>query len=209
MGFNMQAKLLRVLQEREVERVGGIDSLKIDVRVVSATNQDLYEKVKDNTFREDLFYRINVIPILLPPLRKREGDLPLFIDYFLSKLNLKLGTSIIGITDEVMKIFELYSWPGNVRELENTLEGAMCLCVGEKIITTDHLPSNFVQRSFESGINVSTSSSSYLDVMIHDMEKEAITKALEKTQGNKKKAALLLGMPRSSFYNKLKQYNIT
>lgn len=208
MGFNMQAKLLRVLQEREVERVGGVSTMKVDVRVIAATNQDLYKKVKENTFRGDLFYRINVVPIVLPPLRERKGDLPLFVNYFLNKLNIKLGTNIIGISNEVASIFELYSWPGNVRELENTMEGAMCLCTG-KVITVEHLPSNFVQRSIENSINVPTPNFSFLEGKIQEIEKEAIKKALEKTQGNKKKAALLLGLPRSSFYNKLKQYDIT
>ncbi len=194
----IQVQLLRVLQEKEFERVGDSTTMKVDVRVVTATNQDLSEKVKCGEFREDLYYRLNVMKIPLPPLRERREDIPLLADYFIKKFNTKFGKDITAISDDVEKIFMDYPWPGNIRELEHSLEHAFILC-RHPVITIEHLPSELV--SFP------VSSDSYNnDGKVNDPE--LLVQALEKCAWNKTKAAQLLGISRRSIYRKIKEYNI-
>ncbi len=194
----IQVKLLRVLQEKEFERVGDSASLKVDLRVVTATNQDLAEKVKNGEFREDLYYRLNVMKIELPPLRERLEDIPLLTDYFIKKFNQKFGKEITSISSDVEKIFMNYDWPGNIRELEHSLEHSFILC-RQTTITADHLPSEFKSFAAEEMIYQN-------DGKVDDPE--VILDALEKTAWNKTKAASLLGISRRSIYRKIKEYNI-
>jgi len=194
----IQVELLRVLQEKEFERVGDSTTKKVDVRVVTATNQDLSEKVRRGEFREDLYYRLNVMKIELPPLRKRREDIPLLTDYFLEKFNKKFNKEIRAVSDDVKKIFMNYPWPGNVRELEHALEHAFILC-RQPVITVDHLPPELMN------FNVKEISCRN-DGKVNDVQ--AVIQALEKSAWNKTKAAMLLGISRRSIYRKIKEYNI-
>lgn len=194
----MQLQLLRVLQEREFERVGDSTPIKVDVRVIAATNQNLLEKIKDGEFREDIYYRLKVVEINLPPLRERCEDIPLLINHFLNKLSKKLNKEITGISSDVQKIFMNYPWPGNIRELEHTLEHAFILCQ-QNTITVDHLPLAF--KGF-----IGTKAHSLGDRRID--EQQTIIQALEKTAWSRVKAARLLGMSRSTFYRKIEEYKI-
>ena len=195
----IQVELLRVLQDKEFERVGDSNTLKVDVRVVAATNQGLAEKVKCGEFREDLYYRLNVMKIELPPLRERREDIPLLIDYFINKFNQKFGKNIVSVSSDVRKTFMIYSWPGNIRELEHALEHAFILCQNPTI-TIDHLPSEMKSIRLKR-------STPYNDGKVDDPR--VIIEALEKTAWNKTKAASMLGISRRSIYRKIKEYEIT
>ncbi len=194
----IQLQLLRVLQEKEFERVGESNPIKVDVRVVAATNQSLQEKVKHGEFREDLYYRLKVVELNLPPLRERLEDMPQLVNHFLKKFNKKLNKDIAATSADVQKIFMNYSWPGNVRELEHTLEHAFILC-HQSIITADHLP-----LAFKDVIGVKLRPSKDLRID----ESKAILQALEQSAWNKARAARLLGMSRRTVYRKMKEYNI-
>jgi transcriptional regulator with PAS, ATPase and Fis domain len=195
----IQLHLLRVLQEMEFERVGDSTPVRVDVRVIAATNQDLSAKIRSGEFREDLYYRLKVVEITLPPLRDRMEDIPLFVDYFINKFNKKLNREVSGVSLGVSKIFMDYPWPGNVRELEHTLEHAVILC-RQNIVTVDHLPAQF--RDLKKAEKIAGGDRGI------DEQKE-ILKALEKTAGNKARAARLLGMDRKTLYRKIERYNIT
>jgi len=188
----MQLRLLRVTQEMEFERVGDSTTVKVDVRVVAATNKDLREEVRLGRFREDLFYRLKIVELNLPPLRNRRQDIPLLVAHFIKKFNRKFSKEITMISQDTQKIFMEYSWPGNVRELEHVLEHSFIVC-NQSIITSDHLPPD-------------------LKVSRSDGEKgdyhQAILKALEKSRWNKTEAARLLGISRQSLYRKIKEYKI-
>jgi two-component system response regulator HydG len=194
-----QLRLLRVLQEMEFERVGDSTPLRVDVRVIAATNRDLSEKVRRGEFREDLYYRLKVVEIALPPLRKRPEDIPHLTDHFLSKFSAKLGREVTGVSADVKKIFLDYPWPGNVRELEHALEHACILC-GSGTITREDLPSHFLDFP---GV------ASPADSTGEQNEVARILGALEKTAGNKVKAARLLGIDRKTLYRKIDKYGIT
>ncbi len=194
---NIQLKLLRILQETKFERVGDSMPMKVDVRVVAATNQELKEKVRSGKFREDLYYRLKVIELNIPPLRKRREDIPLLTNHFIEKFNKKLKKDIAGISPDVQKIFMKYPWHGNIRELEHTIEHAFILCRHETI-TIEHLPQEL--REFTHHIN------SY--VKDEGDEYKAVIRALEKTGWNKAKAARLLGMNRRTIYRKIEKYKI-
>ncbi|MEJ2683756.1 MAG: sigma-54 dependent transcriptional regulator [Candidatus Sulfobium sp.] len=209
MDLPLQAKLLRVLQEGEIERVGGVGAIKIDVRVVAATNKDIERAVEERLFREDLFYRLNGFPILIPPLRERKDDIPLLADCFISKYRVELGSGVKGITDRAMELLADYPWKGNVRELENCIERAMILCDGERI-TEDHL-SLSRQFSLESSLK-----NLPMDGALEDAAKEAtriaeterIRRALKETKGNKSRAAELLRVSYKTLLTKIKDYGI-
>ena len=203
MGIPMQIKLLRVLQENEIERVGGTETLEIDVRVIASTRFNLREKIEQDIFRDDLLYRLEVIPISIPPLRERKEDIPLIVNHFLNKLSKKTNKEIRYISDNVMAIFMDYSWPGNIRELENVIEGAMNFTNGG-IIGVKSL--SFMHRQELEGLS-KRSIISTKDTM-KDAEMAHIRKTLELTDGNKRKASRLLGIPRSTFYLKLKKYGL-
>jgi two-component system response regulator HydG len=198
MPLRIQVKLLRVLQEKTFERVGESTSIKVDVRVVACTNQDLREKIAKGEFREDLYYRLNVVEIRVPPLRERKEDIPSLIGYFVKKFNKKINKNILSISSDVQKVFMDYSWPGNVRELEHALEHAFILC-HQKTITLKHLPPVFE--------NFSAAKTHFLKNMGVD-EKQVIVQALEKSAGNKTMAARLLGISRRNIYRKIKDFKI-
>lgn len=195
----IQIKLLRVLQEKEFEQVGDSKTIKVDVRVIAATNQDLSKKVDAGLFREDLYYRLNVMKITLPPLVERREDIPLLAEHFISGFNKKFNKKISSISADAQKVFLDYHWPGNVRELEHTLEHAFILCQGP-VINTEHLPpeiTNFNARP----------SFSHNDGKLDDPD--LLIEALEKCSWNKTKAAQLLGISRRSIYRKIKEFNIS
>jgi two-component system, NtrC family, response regulator HydG len=194
----MQAQLLRVLQEKVFERVGDSIPIKVDVRVIAATHQNLMEKIRSGKFREDLYYRLNIVEINLPSLRDRREDIPLLVNHFLNKFNKELNKEIVGISSDVQKAFMDYSWPGNVRELEHTLEHASILS-RHKIITLNHLPSVFKEFHGTGFISLGDQ---------RPDEIKSILQALEKTAWNKTKAASLLGMSRRSLYRKIEEYRI-
>lgn len=205
---HLQVKLLRVIQEQEFERVGDNRTIKVDVRIIAASNRDLEEAVDDGSFRADLFYRLNVIQITLPPLRERKDDIPLLVDHFLRKYNELNNKEIKGITEEAMRMLEEYDWPGNVRELENVIERAVVLET-EEYITPDslRLPSD---RGTEPLSLVATSKDVVtLKEAVEMAEKEAILRALRATNWRRIKAAELLGINRITLYNKMRQYGIT
>jgi two-component system response regulator HydG len=194
----IQLRLLRVLQEMEFERVGDSTPIKVDVRVIAATNQDLSAKIRRGEFREDLFYRLRVVEITIPPLRDRREDIPFLIDHFIEKFNKKLDKDIKAVSGDVQKIFMEYSWPGNIRELEHTLEHAFILC-RQNTITLDHLPGNFKGSSAVRALAQRDAEGN---------ETQKILQALEKTGGNKAKAARLLGFDRKTLYRKIERFNI-
>ena len=195
----IQLKLLRVLEERQFERVGNSTPVKVDVRLIAATNKNLLEKVSLGELREDLYYRLKVVEIRLPPLRDRREDIPLLIDHFRNGFNVKFKKSIEAVSSDVFKAFLKYSWPGNVRELEHTMEHAFVLC-GQNIITFDHLPPDFMSAP-------GTEHRSPDETQAVDAH--AILDALNKTAWNKAKAARLLGIDRVTLYRKIKRYNLT
>ncbi len=194
----IQLRLLRVLQEMEFERVGDSTPIKVDVRVVTATNKNLREKVRLGEFREDLYYRLKVVELTLPPLRDRREDIPLLIEYFLNKFNKKLNKKITAVSADVQRILLEYNWPGNIRELEHTLEHAFILC-RRNTITIDDLPIDFKdlvgnQELFSRAMKID--------------EPQALLQALEKAAWNKAKAARLLGISRRTIYRKIEEYKI-
>ena len=194
----IQVKLLRVLQEKTFERVGESTSVKVDVRVVACTNQDLREKIERGEFREDLYYRLNVVEIRVPPLRERREDIPFLVDHFIRKFSKSINKNVLGLSADVRKVFMNYSWPGNVRELEHALEHAFILC-HHKTITINHLP-----PVFESLFVAKTNPYNNEGVD----EKQAIVQALERAAGNKTMAARSLGISRRSIYRKINNYSI-
>jgi two-component system response regulator HydG len=195
-----QIKLLRVLQTRELERLGSNKAITVDVRVVAATNRDLMEEVRSGRFREDLFYRLNVIPIHLPPLRERRNDIPLLARHFLRRFAESHGKDVHEFSPDVMRVFLQHPWPGNVRELENTVEHAVVLARGNRIEIWD-LPRDLEQSSRE------PEKTDQADTLM-DRERQAILEALRATDGNKKNAAKRLGISRSTLYTKLKKYGL-
>lgn len=208
--LELQVKLLRVLQEKEFERVGDHKTTKVDVRVVVATNQDLKKAVADGRFREDLYYRLNVISIDIPPLRERKEDLYSLMDHFVNIYSKENHKKIKNVLQKVRQVLANYNWPGNIRELENIIERAVILDT-DNVIDTDDLPEiifnweeTFVIKQDAIQEKVFTS----LKDALKDPEKIYILKILKEVGGNKKKAAIKLGVNRTTLYNKLKQYNI-
>lgn len=195
----IQLRLLRVLQEMEFERVGDSTPVRVDVRVIAATNRDLAAKVKKNEFREDLYYRLKVVEIMLPPLRERFEDIPLLVEHFLGHFRKKLNRNIVAVTADVEKLFMEYPWPGNIRELEHVLEHAFILC-RQEAIALEHLPQQLKQY-------VAKRPPADEPVTAED-EQAMILRALEKTAGNKAKAARLLHMDRKTLYRKLEKYGL-
>ena len=206
MSPSLQVKLLRVLQDREVRPVGADRSTRVDVRVVAATNKDLQQEVERGTFREDLFYRLQVIPIIMPPLRERRSDIPLLIQHFLEKHNAKRPDRPVHITDESMVHLWEYDWPGNVRELENLLERLVILSE-DGFIRVESLPSNIRSFISEKRIPKPTLGDSGLDLnsAVEEFENQLIGEALRRTKGNKQAAARLLGLKRTTLVAKLRR----
>ncbi|MDD5136117.1 MAG: sigma-54 dependent transcriptional regulator [Candidatus Omnitrophica bacterium] len=208
--LDMQVKLLRVLQEKEFERVGDHKTIKVDVRIIASTNQDLEKVVAEKRFREDLYYRLNVISINLPPLRERKDDLPSLLDHFIKLYSKENTKNIQGITPETRQILVNHGWPGNIRELENIIERAVILDTDD-MIDKDDLPEILLKAVKLTGEKLSADNAGMLkslkDVM-QEPEKVYILNVLKEVGGNKKKAATKLGVNRTTLYNKLKKYNL-
>ncbi len=201
--LNVQAVLLRVLQEKEIERVGGTSLIPLNVRVISATNRDLESKVRQGKFREDLYYRLNVFSVHIPPLKARMEDIPALAHHFISRFNQEMGTSITGLTSQALQILMSYHWPGNVRELKSTIERA-CLEAKMSLIR----PENLYYITDRLGRNYDHLEGQTLKEVTSQAEKAAIIKALEITGGNKKMACEMLKVNRTTFYAKLKEYGL-
>ncbi len=202
----LQAKLLRVLQDKKVRPLGGTQEREVNVRIIAATNHNLEKMVEEGNFREDLFYRLNVINIEIPPLRKRKEDIPLLVNHFIEKVNKKLNKNIKGVSPELLELFFLYDWPGNVRELENIVERLMILEETE-LLTTKHLPSKYKEIKSINEVSLPKEFDNFnLNTYLDNIAKKIISLSLEKSGGNKKEAAKLLGISYRSFryyYNKL------
>lgn len=210
MPLDLQAKLLRVLQEKEVQRLGSSESIAVDVRVIAATNADLFSLVEDGRFREDLFYRLNVVPLHLPPLREREGDiLPLAL-HFVQKVCRQEGLPLKHLSAEAMIRLERHSWPGNVRELENTIERAVAFS-GERV---DLVPMDFLLQTLpakEEPVGQVALPEGHMDfeAIVANLERRMIEQALRKTNGNKSQAAGLLGLKRTTLSAKMRNLAAT
>ncbi|MCK5706208.1 MAG: sigma-54-dependent Fis family transcriptional regulator [Candidatus Aureabacteria bacterium] len=201
LNLRLQVKLLRVLQEKTFERVGSTQPVKVDVRILAATNKNLEEAVKNGYFREDLYYRLKVVTIYAPQLRKRKEDIPILIEHFLKKYNKEHGNKMKFLTGETINILKEYDWPGNIRELENTIESIVILSKNEKITKKD-IPENIIKNT------EGHSSLSSGDMNVKNQEKELILKALKETGNNKTKAAEILGISRKTIHRKIKEYHL-
>ena len=215
MPTSLQVKLLRVLQSREIEPVGGNSSRKVDTRIIAATHQNLEELVATKVFREDLFYRLSVIPIVVPPLRERKEDIPLLVDSFLKRMNSEKNRQITGIAPDALQALCDYQWPGNIRELENLME-RLVIIKGSGMITLRDLPEKIAGVRPQAvapapvpvkTVSLPTTGINFNDV-IEEFENSLIMDALEKTQGNKKEAAELLNLKRTTLIEKLKKKNL-
>jgi len=194
----MQLTLLRVLEEKEFTRVGGTKPIKVDVRIIAATNRDLQKAVQEGRFRDDLYYRLNVITIHLPPLRERKEDIPLLVQHFIEKFNLQMGKKVERISDEALRMLMQYDWPGNVRELENTIERAMVITKG-KAITPEDIEIPSLQKNFPTEESEKT---------LEAVERAHILRVLNETDWNIQRSAQILGIDRTTLYNKIKKYNL-
>jgi DNA-binding NtrC family response regulator len=224
MSLSTQAKLLRVLQEKSFERLGGVETVKVDIRLIVATNKNLEEAISNGKFREDLYYRLNVVSLTIPPLRERIGDLPDLVSYFLKKFSRELKRRAVGITPAAMGKITTYGWPGNVRQLENILKRAMVLCQGEWILEDQLLfekvwekreaEEEWSKKNVEDLLDAlfeefsSTLSSPSDSDMISSLERGLILRALQRTKGNQVQAAQLLGINRSTLRSKMDKYHI-
>jgi DNA-binding NtrC family response regulator len=201
----LQAKLLRVLQEQEVDRIGGKDPVEIDVRVIATTNRDLYALVQNGEFREDLYYRLKVVCLSIPPLRKRPGDIPLLADFFCKKYGDNYGRRNIDLSDKSMDCLVAHAWPGNVRELENTIQRALALCTGsvirpQELLASEPKSAASVASNRELGLSAG--------VTMREMERQLIARTLEETLGNRTQAARQLGISLRTLRNKLNEFGL-
>jgi len=201
MPLYMQAKLLRVIQEREVERIGGTRPRTVNVRIIAATNVNLEEMVAQGKYRQDLYYRINVFLINIPALRERKEDIKTLAYHFLNSLNSKYFKNIEGYSEEAIKYLKRYEWPGNIRELSNVIERAVNIIDNDKLITPEHLPQKILGDDFIKEIKS-------LQIILEEAEKNAIVESLRASKGNRTKAAKLLNISRSTFYEKMIKFNI-
>ena len=209
--MSLQAKLLRVLQEKRFNRVGGVENIDVDVRLIAATNADLEQKMRDGLFREDLYFRLNVIPILIPPLRDRVEDIGPLTDHFIRKFVEKDNRRVRGISEEALQVMMGYDWPGNVREVENAIENAVVMCESD-LITADDLPAYIKGRRAVTQSPVIDSVLSNSDLSYKEKleacEREIIRQALMETRNNKTHAARTLGFTLRTLRNKAKKYNL-
>jgi len=204
---DLQAKLLRVLQEGEFMRVGGSHSIHVDVQIIAATNQNLKQMVSEDSFREDLYYRLNVLPITLPPLRDRRSDIPMLVDHFLKDIGYRLNRNTAGVTPEVMKLLEVYHWPGNIRELENLLERMVAFSSDSVSIGIENLPMEIVMP--KDNTSQSQHPTEGLLEARERFEKMYLISALRKTGWNQSEAARILGIHRNTLLKKMASYSIT
>jgi Nif-specific regulatory protein len=201
--LSIQVKLLRVLQQKQVERVGSTKTIDVDVRIITATNRNLEEMIKNNTFREDFYYRINVFPIFVPALRERKADITILADHFISKINQQNNMNIKRITGGALDMLMMYSWPGNIRELENAIERAM-------ILTTDNVIHSYnLPPSLQTGVSSNTVDKGSLELVLGSVEKQLIIDALIANNGNMTKSALQLGITERIMGLRIKKHNIT
>jgi len=208
MSINLQAKLLRVLQEMEFERVGGKDRVKVNARIIAATNKDLRKMVQEGTFRDDLFYRLNIVSIHIPPLRERREDLASLVEYLLKKANKELHKQIAGVSEEIMDIFRRYSWPGNIRELENLLVRAAVVGKG-KVLGKEDFP-DLMEEKHDAGAGAGiTGSESGRMLTLDEVEEIHIRKVISNTDKNKGEICEILGISRPTFERKLEKYGIS
>jgi DNA-binding NtrC family response regulator len=207
----MQVKLLRVIQDHEFERVGGLQTIKVDVRLVAATNRNLQQDVREGLFREDLFYRLNVMPIHVPPLRERKEDIPALVRYFVDQFNRKLDRQITGADAEVMELLRDHDWPGNIRELENLIERLVLMAKGGEIVMGD-IPAELIEAVEEKAQTAAPGEKKSIKELIRektgDIEKQMIVRVLEECEGNISKAARQLGLSRRGLHLKLAKYNL-
>jgi len=209
--LNMQVKILRVIQEREIERIGAVKSQKVDVRIIAATNKNLEEMIENKEFREDLYYRLNVINIRIPPLRERTGDIPLLTHHLIKKLSSELNCHVTEVSGAAIEALSKYNWPGNIRELANVLERAINLIEKEATVMLEHLPYHIRKEVLQEGsVNIVTKNklSGSLKDIFEDIEKRAIEQYLKETEGNKYQTAKLLGISRTNLYEKIKKYQL-
>jgi Nif-specific regulatory protein len=202
----MQVKLLRVLQERQIRPVGGDQATDIDIRLIASTNMDLEAEMKNGNFRRDLFYRINVFPIYVPPLRKRREDIPLLASHFLDRYAKNLGSTVTGFTSRAMEYLSRFNWPGNVRELENEIERAVTLAGKENKVKVDHLSEKITSIARQALPAKVTQLP--LKEATERIERQMVTNALQQAEGNRSQAANLLGLSRQGLLNKIDRYNI-
>jgi transcriptional regulator with PAS, ATPase and Fis domain len=209
MSPNLQSKLLRVLQERQFERIGGVKTVKIDIRIIAATHQDLKVAVEQGKFRQDLYYRLNVIPIRVPPLRERKSDIPLLGHHFLNHFNRSKKRKIQGIHNEALNRLMEYHWPGNVRELENIIERIVILTNNDSITVQD-LPEKIqsLSQDEQAPLFEIPEEGMSLDNALNEFEKRLILQALNKTGWIKNKAAQLLNLNRTTLIEKIKRQNL-
>lgn len=216
LSYDVQAFLLRALQEKRIRRVGGIKEIKVDVRIVAATNEDLFQAVKDKAFREDLYYRLNEFTLEVPPLRYRKDDIHLFVDEFIRQASEKLGRKIKGMDDATWKLFLNYSWPGNIRELQNVIKRA-CLLVRENgFINEQTLPFELLQSIQHDDMESEEQTNEFHDLEIvndlkqstNNLERQQILTVLQKVNFNKSKAAQILNIDRKTLYNKMKKMEL-
>jgi transcriptional regulator with GAF, ATPase, and Fis domain len=207
MNLGAQAKILRILQEMEFERLGGIRPIKIDVRVIAATNRDLTEAVRQGTFREDLFHRLNLFSLHVPALRHRIEDIPILAEHFLRESNRKFVTSVQSISADAMNCLMQYGWPGNVRELKNTIERAVLITDGESL-TSKFLPVQIAKHSRDDNRKATEHLETYLEDTLRNLERQLILDALERADGVQRRAAKLLGVTERVLWYKIKKLEI-
>ncbi|MCA9081893.1 MAG: sigma-54-dependent Fis family transcriptional regulator, partial [Planctomycetaceae bacterium] len=205
---SLQVKLLRVLQDREFEPVGGNKTHKVDVRLVLATNEDLEEKVRKGEFRQDLFYRINVITVTQPPLRERIGDIPLLVDHYVQQMNDQTGKRVKGFDDQALHALQRYNWPGNVRELLNVIERAVVLAKSD-IVSLIDLPEHLRRDAIDQQFELNRLNGGNLKSALANPERQIILEALEASGWNRQETARVLGINRTTLYKKMKKYDIS
>jgi len=198
-GLEVQAKLLRAVEERKISKVGSHRVITVDVRIIAATNKDLTKAIKDGAFREDLFYRLNVVLIQMPPLRERKSDIPLLVQHFLEKYNARLRKEFRGISPDALDLMVRHDWPGNVRELENTVERLVVLSPGPYLEPADLI---------FTGTVLTTGTEAAVGTSLKDLERDHIIQTLQRFDGHKNETARALGIDRKTLREKLKRYNI-
>jgi transcriptional regulator with PAS, ATPase and Fis domain len=201
----LQVKLLRVIQEHEIRRVGDTRTISVDVRLIAATNRDLVQAVKEGLFREDLYYRLNVIPITLPDLKDRADDIPLLVTHFLTKYGQEADPPIDGISKEALRLLLEYDWPGNVRELENVIERAVILGRGPQILPED-LPAHL--HTYQTRVPYQSKAASAHRPTLEDLERDYIATVLRETRWHQLRAAHILGIDRRTLYRKIRTYGL-
>jgi two-component system, NtrC family, response regulator AtoC len=202
MAPGLQAKLLRFLEEKTFKRVGGIADIRVDVRVVAATNRQLEDEVKKGRFREDLYYRLNVLPIVLPPLRAHADDIPALVHYFIDAYNTEFRKRVRGITDDAMRRLQTYGWPGNIRELRNAVERAMLLVEGPEL-TADQFPVLSSVHRLSEGVELPPTG-----IDLEQLERSLVVQALERSVWNQTKAATLLGLNRDQIRYRIEKFKL-